>query len=166
MSTVRSAATGHVRAAAPRRRHRLPRPLLLVAVAAARDELDAALARGADPLGGPLLALRAAQLERPRHRRAIARSLRRAVAEATSARPPARAAAAPTIARGQVLDDARDVLALALRLECPWPADAPGIAIAQRLLTDAFASPLYACCEPHTLARLARRAQAEMGPCD
>jgi len=168
MSSVRSAAPGRMRVDAARRarRHRrLPRLLLALAVAATRDELDAALARGADPRGRPRLAFRAAQLERPRHRRGLARALRRAVAEATSPRPPARSAAVP-IVTSQVRAEARDLLALAQRLDCPWPADARGIAIAQRLVTDAVSSPLYECREPYALARIARLAHSHMGPCD
>jgi hypothetical protein len=70
------------------------------------------------------------------------------------------------VVRSQVRADARDVLALAQRLDCPWPADAHGVAIAQRLLADPHASPLHARCEPRTLGRIARLAQSEMGPCD
>jgi hypothetical protein len=58
------------------------------------------------------------------------------------------------------------VLALAERLDCPHPALAPGIAIARRLVTDGLDSQLYAASEPHTLARFARLAVAEMSSID
>jgi hypothetical protein len=66
------------------------------------------------------------------------------------------------IARKQILAHADDVLALADRLDSPQPAHATGIAIAQRLITDALESPLYVTSEPDALSRVSRRAVAEM----
>jgi len=157
---------------APRRaeRRRPPRALYRLAiwlrVVARHDALDAELARGADPRSRPELALRADQLERMRHRRAIAATLRRVSAEAIA--PPARLRAQPVpIHREQVRADAVDLLALADRLAFPQPAaDVAGIAIARRLVTDGLTSPLYCAREPHTLRRLARHALAELGPID
>ena len=164
MSSLPSTAYAGDRASAPRH-SRLPQALSarLVALRAAfsHDPLDRALARGVDPTGGPLLAARAAQLARRRHRVTLARTLRRTVDEALQPRPPARAAAVP-FARAQVRADADHVLALADRLDAPQPACVTGIAMAQRLVTDAVASPLYADCDPDVLGRLARQAIASM----
>jgi hypothetical protein len=144
-----------------RRRGTLSATVLRLRVAAHDDSLDSALARGADPASRPQLAMRAAQLELPRHRRVLARTLRRFVDEASGSRPPARAAAV-AISRGQILAHASDVLALADRLEGPQPAHAMGIAIAQRLVTDALESPLYGGGEPHRISRLCQQAVANM----
>jgi hypothetical protein len=148
-----------------RRRSRLSRLALRLRVAAGHESLDAALARGADPRSRPELALRTAQLERMRHRRALARALRRTVVEATRARPSQHMPV--ELAREQIRADAVDLIALADRLAFPQPIDAvAGVAIAQRLITDGLASPLYVTCEPHTVRRLSRRALAELGPMD
>jgi hypothetical protein len=152
------------RPATPRRRPRmLPRLLLSLQVAARHEALDRELALGADPRGRPELALRAIQLERMRHRAALARTLRRVVADAAA--PPAIGRVPPVaVQRRQVLADAADLAALADRLAFPQPPDSvTGVAIARRLITDGLASPLYAPCEPHTLRRLARNALAELG---
>jgi hypothetical protein len=149
---------------------RLPRGLSRFAtwlrVAACHDVLDAELARGTDPRSRPGLALRADQLERMRHRRALAASLRRVHTEAMA--PPASPRSQPVpIERAQVRADAADLVALADRLAFPQPAaNVAGIAIARQLVTDGLASPLYSAREPHTLRRLARRALAELGPMD
>jgi hypothetical protein len=136
-----------------------------VRVAVDRDALDEALANGADPRTAPVLAVRAAQLESARHRRVLARALREVVREATTIRPPLRALTV-LYAERQVRADAGAVLALAERLDCPHPACVSGVAIAQRLVTDVCASPLYVVCEPHTLRRRSRRAVAEMSAID
>jgi hypothetical protein len=154
----------------PARRRRWPRALYRLAVALCvathHEALDAELALGVDPHNRPELALRADQLERMRHRRCLAHTLRRVVAEATG--PPALARAqAVRIQRSQVRVDAAELIALADRLVFPQPASSvAGIAIAQRLITDGLTSPLYHGCEPHTLRHLARRALAELGTMD
>lgn len=152
-------------AARLRRPDALSRLALRLRVAAGHDALDTALARGVDPRSRPELALRAAALERMRHRRVLARTLRRIVADVTA---PRRLLHSPVeLAWRQIRADAVDVIALADRLAFPQPVDAvAGVAIAQRLVTDGLASPLYAVCEPHTLRRLARLALAELGPMD
>lgn len=163
MSALPSPAYGDAGAVAPRgSRQRGARPTIVdrLRVAARHDALDAALAAGADRIRQPQLALRAAQLERPRHRRVLARTLRGVVDEATGSRPPARATAI-VIARRHLLAGADDVLALADRLDSAQPAHATGIAIAQRLITDAL-SPLYMPSERDMLGALSRRAIAEM----
>jgi len=135
-------------------------------VAIRHSELDAALARGADPRGRAELALRAVQLERMRHRRVLARTLRRVVAEAHAA-PSVGRPQPIALQRAAVRADAADLLALAERLAFPQPpASVAGVAIAQRLVTDGLTSPLYAACEPHTLRRLTRHALSEIGPID
>lgn len=167
MSTLPSPAYRDARTRAPRRprkRNALSATVLRLRVAVRHDSLDSALARGADPAGRPQLAMRAAQLEHPRHRRALARTLRRVVAEATAPRPAARPIVA--IARKQVLAHANDLLGLAVRLDCPHPADPTGIAIARQLVTDAVESPLYVEDGPSTLDHVCRQAVLQMGdPC-
>jgi hypothetical protein len=164
MSTLRRPAYGEagvLRPGRPRRRYPRSAAVVRLRVAVSRDALDTALARGADRTHRPDLAMRAAQLQRRRHRRALARTLRHVVAEARGPRSPVRATAV-IIARAQVADHGDDVLALAERLDSPQPAQAAGIAIAQRLVTDALRSPLYVISEPDTLKRLTRQAVANM----
>lgn len=165
MSTLRSPAYGDAGGAlAPRRSRKRGLPsttILRLRVAAHHAALDSELARGSDPAGRPELAMRAAQLQRPRHRRVLARTLRRVVDEAIGPRPPIRATAV-VIARAQVLAAADDVLALADRLDGTQPAHVTGLAIAQRLITDALESPLYVPSQPDTLSRLARQAVAKI----
>jgi hypothetical protein len=146
----------------PRKRSVLSATVLRLRVAVRHDSLDSALARGADPASRPQLAMRAAQLERPRHRRTLARTLRRVVDESTGPRPAARPTAV-VIARKQILAHANDVLELAVRLDCPHPAHPTGIAIAQRLVTDAVESPLYVEEERSALNHVCRQAVMQMG---
>ena len=146
----------------PRKRSALSVTLLRLRVGVHHDSLDDALARGADPASQPQLVMRAAQLERPRHRRTLARTLRRVVDEATGPRAAARPTAV-VIARKQVLAHANDVLELAVRLDCPHPAHPTGIAIAQQLVTDAIESPLYVEGERFALNHACRRAVMQMG---
>ena len=146
----------------PLKRRAVSATILRLRVAARHDLLDSALARGEDPASRPALAVRATQLERPRHRRALARTLRRVVDEATGPRPVARPIAV-VIARNQILAHANDVLELAVRLDCPHPAHPTGIAIAQRLVTDADESPLYVEEERSALTHVCRQAVMQMG---
>jgi hypothetical protein len=146
----------------PRKRGVLSATVLRLRVAVRHDALDSALARGADPDGRPQLAMRAAQLERPRHRRTLARTLRRAVDDATGPRPAARTTAV-VIARKQILAHANDVLELAVRLDCPHPAHPTGLAIARQLVTDAVESPLYVEHERSALTAVCRQAVMQMG---
>jgi hypothetical protein len=134
---------------------------LRLRVATHRDLLDSLLARGADPTNQPALTMRAAQLGSRRHRRTLARSLRRTVEEAGASRPPTRATAVVT-ARAQILAATGDVLALADRLDSAQPAHTTGVAIAQRLLTDAVESPLYVAAGRGALGRLSRLAVETM----
>ena len=165
MSTLPSPAyrdAGTLAPRRPRKRSVLSLTILRLRVAARHDSLDSALARGADPASRPQLAMRAAQLEHPRHRRTLARTLRRVVDEATGPRAVARPIAV-MIARDQILAHANDVLELAVRLDCPHPAHPTGIAIAQRLVTDAVESPLYLEEERSVLNHVCLQAVMQMG---
>jgi hypothetical protein len=135
--------------------------LVRVRVFTARDALDSALAQGADPARRPELAVRAAQLVRPRYRRALARTFRGVVAEAR--RPPASVRSTATvICRHQIRAHAVDLLALARRLDNPRLAYASGIAIAQLLITDVLESPIYIACDTGRLRDLAQQAVSSM----
>lgn len=146
----------------PSRRSAVSAAILRLRVGMNHDWLDSALARGADPESRPPLAVRATQLERPRHRRALARTLRRVVDEATGPQPAA-CPVAVVIARKQILAHADDVLELAIRLDCPFPAHPRGIAMAQRLVTDALESPLYVGEGRSALDDICRQAVLQMG---
>jgi hypothetical protein len=104
------------------------------------QRLDAALAAGADPMASPDLTARAELLLRPRTRRALAHGLRRAAADASRTRMAI--SAAVHVARPDVHENARPLLALAAELldPCVRPG---GIALTRRLLCDG-AGPLYA----------------------
>lgn len=148
--------------ARPSRPSAVSAAILRLRVRLQHASLDIALAHGADPGSSPPLAVRATQLERPRHRRALARTLRRIVEEARTPQPAARRAPA-AIAREQILAQAGDVLELAVRLDCPFPADPAGIAIARRLVTDALDSPLYGGARRSALRDVCRQAILQMG---
>ena len=163
MSTLRSSALGNAVTApgTARRRGALSTTHRRLRVATHHDLLDSLLARGADPTNQPALAMRAAQLGSRRHRRRLARALRRTVEKAGASRPLARASIVVT-ARAQILADAGDLLALADRLDSAQPAHTTGVAIAQRLLTDAVESPLYVPARRGALGRLSRLAVETM----
>jgi hypothetical protein len=128
-----------------------PRSLRLrVRTAHLRTELTRALAEGADPRASHELSLRAAQLTRDRSRRALARSLRRTVAEAH--RPAIRRSRVVFINRAAVLDAEGAIETMVDRLGNSKPVSAEGMAIAARILTDAD-GPLYNASEPGTLRR-------------
>jgi hypothetical protein len=104
-----------------------------------RDELDAQLAHGADPMGDPLLGRRAAQLCSRSTRANLAGTLEDALRNARStwslsARLPLR--------RSAVRGCADDILAVARRLRDPEPIDVAGAAMIARLIFDGT-SPLY-----------------------
>ena len=107
-----------------------------------RGRLDAALAAGVDPDSDAALALRARQLTRPRHRRKLASSVERLVAEVDAA-PAAHLSSAVPVRRDLVLEARETLLALAGALRDVEPIDATGVALTLRLITDP-ASPLYA----------------------
>ena len=127
-----------------------------------RSELTRALAEGTDPSSRPELALRAAQLTGKRRRRTLARTLRRTIAEAHQ--PAMTRAPAVIIRRGEVLNAEPAITAMIERLESSEPVGPEGMAIAERLLTNADHSPLYNPAEPGTLRQLVFAATAVMGP--
>jgi hypothetical protein len=149
-------------------RQREPRPgrshslLLRTRVAIQRGDLTRALAEGADPSGRPELALRAAQLTGSRSRRTLARALRRTLAEAHQ--PAMTRARVVIIRRGEVLNAEPAITAMIERLESSEPVQPEGMAIAERLLTNAEHSPLYNPTGPGTLRRRVLAATAAMGP--
>lgn len=133
---------------------------LRLRVAARRDDLDLALAGGADPTASEDLALRAARLVRERNRRGLARCLRLTIWEAEAGVSALRVSPRP-VCRAAVLTDRDALLSLTERLESPRPAGPEGVAIAERLLND-LRSPLFVWAEPGTIRRLARLAAAAM----
>ena len=127
-----------------------------------RAELTRALAEGADPSARPELALRAAQLTSDRRRKALARTMRRTIAEAHE--PPMTRSRVVIIRRGAVLDAEGAINAMIDRLGSSQPVRAEGMAIAERILTNADQSPLYNSSEPGALRRVIGVATAAMDP--
>jgi hypothetical protein len=103
--------------------------------------LDTKLAAGVDPASDPALILRAAQLRSPRHRRRLAASVERLVGEANAPRLPALTVAVPVV-REPILEARNSLLFLAFLLRYADRLGPRGVAMVQRLLTDA-GSVLY-----------------------
>jgi hypothetical protein len=137
-------------------------PRVRMRTALQRAELTRALAEGADPNARPELALRAAQLTSERSRRVLARSLRRTIAEAHE--PALTRSRVVIIRRSAVLDAEGAINAMIERLGSSEPVRAEGMAIAERILTNAELSPLYNSSEPGTLRRVVGVATAAMDP--
>jgi hypothetical protein len=98
--------------------------------------LDAMLAAGADPASDRALALRAAHLRSPRHRRRLAGTLEQLVRASEADRRAGASAALPIAREG--ISEARDsVLALARVLRGAEGVEPRGVALAQQLLGDA-----------------------------
>ncbi len=129
-----------------------------------RSELTRVLAEGADPAASPQLALRAEQLTSTRNRRVLARAMRRTIDEAH--RPPLARSRVVIIRRGAVLDAEGAIRTMIARLTSPHPVQAQGMAMAERILTNADASPLYNPAERGTLERQIAAATATMDPVD
>ena len=127
-----------------------------------RTELTRALAEGADPGTRAELALRAAQLTSDCSRRTLARTLRRTIAEAH--RPALTRSRVVIISRAAVLDAEGAINAMIERLGSSQPVRAEGMAIGERILTDAERSPLYNSSEPGTLRRVIAVATAALDP--
>ncbi len=125
-----------------------------------RAELTRELAEGMNPSTRPELALRAAQLTGDRNRRAIARSLRRTISEAH--KPPMTRSRMVLIQRAAVIDAESAINAMVERLRSPEPVQAQGMALAERILTNADGSPLYNASEPGTLHDEMRGAAAAL----
>jgi len=114
-----------------------------------RTKLTRALAEGVDPDAGDELALRTRQLTGERARKAFAHTLRRTIAEAHL---PASTRARVSIIDGGAVRDAEDAIAgLIERLLSPLPVRAQGMALLERILTNADGSPLYNRSEPGAL---------------
>jgi hypothetical protein len=145
-----------VRATVPlvHRAERLPGEAALSSVVAmgARmraNQLDRALAAGADPAAGALLARRASQLTTRRIRAGLARALEAHLAEAR--RPRKRSSAAVPVRRREVLYAAPEIRRLVVCLLDDRVIRAQGTARVRGLLTDGM-SPLYAHSPAGTLA--------------
>jgi hypothetical protein len=133
-------------------------------VAVGRRALTRGLSEGADPASSPELSVRAAQLTSRRTRKQLARALRRTIAEAH--RPALTRSRVVIIRRAAVLDAEAALKVMVERLGSSEPVRAEGMAIAERMLTDAAWSPLYSPSEPGALRRLVRAATAAMGTRD
>jgi hypothetical protein len=133
-------------------------------VAVGRRALTRELSEGADPASSPECSVRAAQLTSSRNRRQLARTLRRTIGEAH--RLPMTRSRVVIIRRAAVLD-AEDALKVMIdRLGSSELVLAGGMAIAERILTDADWGPLYNPAEPGALRCLVRVATAAMGARD
>jgi hypothetical protein len=97
--------------------------------------LDASLVLGIDPASDPALALRAAQLRSPRNRRKLAACVERLAREPDV--PAGGISAAVPIARAQVAEARDSLLYLADLLRHADEVRARGIAMVERLLSDA-----------------------------
>jgi hypothetical protein len=97
--------------------------------------LDASLVLGIDPASDPALAVRAAQLRSPRHRRRLAAWIERLAREPDA--PVGGISAAVPIARAQVAEARDSLLYLADLLRRADDVRARGIAMVERLLSDA-----------------------------
>jgi hypothetical protein len=153
MSTLDVSTTQH-------RNGRRPAPMLRLHVLAHRGRLDRLLAEGRSPATDPELAIRAAQLARPRFRARLAASLRDAVcalddsALAQYLRPEIPVDAASVRACAREIDD----LARALTGLTPHVR---GVAIVRGLLTD-DTGPLYKGGRPDQLRTVVLAARAAL----
>ena len=133
-----------------------------VRTALQRAELTRALAEGADPSTRP--SLRCARRSSPASA-AAGRSraaMRRTIAEAH--KPAMTRSRVVIIRRGAVLDAEGAIDAMIERLGSSQPVRAEGMAIAERILTNADRSPLYNSSEPGALRRLDRCCHRGHGP--
>lgn len=117
------------------------RQALKLRVFAWRTQLDEELARGVDPGSRPALALRAAQLLRPRYRRLMAASLERLIEELDADRDWRFSPAIPFV-RDRVGEARGTLLSLAEALRAAEHVQPRGVATVSNLLNDP-ASPLY-----------------------
>lgn len=118
------------------------RPALSLRVFVWRSRLDYELAAGADPGARPALALRAAQLVHPRHRRKAAACVERLVEEFDADRGWWFSAAIPFL-RDQVAEARGTLLWLAEALRAAERVEPRGMALLSQLLCDPASSPLY-----------------------
>ncbi len=139
------------------------RPLRVhVRTALRRRELTRELAEGIDPGASEQHALRAAQLTSESNRKTFAKTLRRTVAEAYR---PRIGRAAVVIIRRRAVIDAEDAIRTTIeRLSSGAPVRAQGMAILERILTNADNSPLYNSSSPGALAHEITLATDAMEP--
>jgi hypothetical protein len=142
--------------------HPAPSLALRAQVAAQRRSLTRELSEGANPASSPQLELRAQQLISDHNRRALARSLRRAVHEARH--PARRRVALELVRRGAVMDAADAIDVLVKRLHGPEPVAPEGAALVERMLSDGAWSPLYSTAPGGALRRLVVLATAALEP--
>jgi hypothetical protein len=135
---------------------------LRIRTAVHRAELTRALAEGADPDSSSELALRARKLTSARNRRALARSLRRTLADAQ--KPAPTRSRLSIIDRRAVLDGEGAITEMIERLNGPHPVRAQGMASLERLLTNADRSPLYNSAGGGALLREIRVATGALDP--
>lgn len=128
-----------------------PSLILRMRVAAAHNRLTRELAEGAEPGSSPERGLRAAQLTSDRARKRLTRGLRRTISEAHQ--PPLARLPLTIINRAQVAGAEDAINAMVERLSYAEPVRAEGVAIAERILTDAVTSPLYNAADPGALRR-------------
>jgi hypothetical protein len=114
---------------------------LKLRVLAMRTRLDEELAAGVDPNSGPALALRAAQLLRPRYRRRLAAAVEHLVDEVDAHWGPRLSSAVP-FRHDQVAEARGTLLSLAQVLRASEGVQPRGVAMVWQLLSDP-ASPLY-----------------------
>jgi len=125
------------------------------------DELDEALASGADPLASQELALRAAQLVEPGKRTELAQSLELVVEQVVAGGP---SPTGPTILRREPVSRNRSgLLALAWRLRGDGLQCLPGLAMADRLVGFGD-SPLYMALGPLQLLHRIEEILAALEP--
>jgi len=121
------------------------------------ERLDRALAAGAGPYAGALIAVRAQQLTTARSRRRLAGGLARVRRDAVDELSGWTAVVAPD--RHEVAAAALEIAALERRLRDGGRVDAAGAAMLRLLLTDG-SSPLY---DPVGAGSLARHLRAVVG---
>jgi len=125
-----------------------------------RTKLTRSLADGVDPGCSDELALRARQLISDRNRKMLARSLRRTIADAHL--PASTRARVSIIDRRGVLYAEAAIAQMIERLCRPWPVQPKGMAMLERIMTNADGSPLYNRSEPGALRRMIRDATAAL----
>jgi len=125
-----------------------------------RAKLTRSLAEGVEPEASDELALRARQLTSERNRRALAGALRRSIADAHL--PVSTRARVSIIDRRGVLNAEAAIAEMIERLLRPRPVQVKGMAMLERILTNADGSPLYNRSEPGALRQMIRDATAAL----
>ena len=140
------------------------RPTLRARLRAAwnADELDEALADGADPLASDDLALTALRLVKPARRVELAQSLERVV-EQVAARGPSPLPGPTILRREPISRNLGPLLALAARLRAGSPHCLRGLAMADRLVRYGD-SPLYMALDPLQLRYRVEETLAALEP--